>query len=502
MTNVAPGRRHLRVWASVAVLLLLAGCVSIAWVSPSGSEVTLRVDGRSRHVHTARPDVRALLADSGVKVGPADRLWPLPDSPIMPGMTVSIDRARQAVIEADGSALNLLNRATTVGALLAEAAVWLRPEDVVLLDGQPVTLDVRLAGQGRVGQQSRTIGIGDAALLPHLPTRLTVRRAVPLLVDDGSVPYTIYTTAPTVGEALLRAGVVLYLGDLVQPSLGTPTAAGLRVFVVRSKLVTVDADGRTIRTRTRGDTVGDGLVDLGIVVTGNDRVTPAFDQPIVDNLRIAVTRVRQAVVVERTVIPYESIMVPDDQLEIDLQRLAQQGQDGEHRKRVRVTYENGQEADRLALDEWVAAEPATRVTAYGRNIVSRTLDTPEGSVSYWRKVRMYATSYSPARSGTPRSAAWYGRTRIGQTLRKGIVAVDPQLIGLGNRLYISGYGPAIAGDTGGGVRGKMIDLGYEDGDYISWHQWVDVYFLDPAPSSAKIRWVLPNYPPASFPRGR
>jgi hypothetical protein len=87
-------------------------------------------------------------------------------------------------------------------------------------------------------------------------------------------------------------------------------------------------------------------------------------------------------------------------------------------------------------------------------------------------------------------------------LRKGLVAVDPNVIPLGTRLYVPGYGVAVAADTGGGVRGRMIDLGYEDANYQSWHWWVDVYVLDPPPSSSSITWVLPKYPEGRFPYQR
>jgi len=42
---------------------------------------------------------------------------------------------------------------------------------------------------------------------------------------------------------------------------------------------------------------------------------------------------------------------------------------------------------------------------------------------------------------------------------KGVVAVDPRVIRLGSRLYVEGYGFAVAGDTGGSIKGKRIDLG-------------------------------------------
>ncbi len=97
-----------------------------------------------------------------------------------------------------------------------------------------------------------------------------------------------------------------------------------------------------------------------------------------DDLPIRVVRVAHVTLVESTPIPYESIMVPDDNLEIDNQRLAQAGQDGDFRRRWKVTYEDGVETGRTLVDEWVAAEPVTRMVAYGRKIVPRTLETEDG----------------------------------------------------------------------------------------------------------------------------
>lgn len=55
-----------------------------------------------------------------------------------------------------------------------------------------------------------------------------------------------------------------------------------------------------------------------------------------------------------------------------------------------------------------------------------------------------------------------GITAIGLRARNGIVAVDPKVIPLGTRLYIPGYGEALAADTGGWIKGSRIDLCFED----------------------------------------
>ncbi len=39
-----------------------------------------------------------------------------------------------------------------------------------------------------------------------------------------------------------------------------------------------------------------------------------------------------------------------------------------------------------------------------------------------------------------------------------VIAVDPSVIPLGSKVWVEGYGYAIAGDTGGAIKGKKIDL--------------------------------------------
>jgi 3D (Asp-Asp-Asp) domain-containing protein len=54
---------------------------------------------------------------------------------------------------------------------------------------------------------------------------------------------------------------------------------------------------------------------------------------------------------------------------------------------------------------------------------------------------------------------WTGyRTATGVWPSRGTIATDPRVIPLGTELYIEGYGPAVAADTGGAIQGQRIDL--------------------------------------------
>ncbi|WP_371370688.1 3D domain-containing protein [Sporomusa aerivorans] len=93
---------------------------------------------------------------------------------------------------------------------------------------------------------------------------------------------------------------------------------------------------------------------------------------------------------------------------------------------------------------------------------------------YSRTLAMKASAYS---AHDPGNGSY---TYRGNLLRRGLAAVDPSVIPLGTRLYIKGYGYAIADDIGSAIKGNRIDLAFDSrSDALNFGvQRVTVYIVD------------------------
>jgi uncharacterized protein YabE (DUF348 family) len=328
-------------------------------------------------------------------------------------------------------------------------------------------------------------------ILENPPETIKFYKSIPInLSIDGAVTG-LNTTAPTLGEALMEVGIHLRFGDELVPGPETPTEGLGEVLLHRAIPVTIHADGTTVHSWIVANDVGTALSKAGIALIGKDYSLPDLNDPLPQNGEIRVVRVREQVVIEQEPIPFETGYQPAPDLEIDQQTIVENGSYGVQARRIRITLEDGEEVSRTTEGVWMAREPEQRVIGYGTNLVVRSMDTPHGTINYWRVIRMYATSYSPSRAGVPDDWPWFGQTACGKTLVKGLVAIDNRYIPFHTMMYVPGYGFAEACDIGGGVKGRWIDLGYEDHNWEKWHEYVTVYFLTPIPPANSIAWIFP-----------
>lgn len=175
---------------------------------------------------------------------------------------------------------------------------------------------------------------------------------------------------------------------------------------------------------------------------------------------------------ETEVIPKTVVYQDDPETEAGEEKVLEEGEDGKKVKIIKVTStKDGEEYSREIVSVETTS-PKDKKILRGTKIVWRSLDTPNGPIQYWKKKRVYATHYD---SKCPGCNEW---TAIGLRAGKGVIAVDPKVIPLRSKVYIPGYGIAVAGDTGGAIKGNIIDLGFDDARTSGWTaRFVDIYLL-------------------------
>jgi 3D (Asp-Asp-Asp) domain-containing protein len=315
---------------------------------------------------------------------------------------------------------------------------------------------------------------------------------VTITIQDGRQHQTRRTTATTVAAALQEAGITLTSLDRVEPPLHTPLKTGMAINVRRAFEVVIEVDGRTITTLTAHTNALDVLADNGITLLDKDFAIPGSETPLQPGAVIHVIRVTEGFRIQDEELPFQTVHRADDRLEIDTQAIVSAGVPGIQRQRIRIRYENGIPVSETVDSEWTEREPVDAVVGYGTKIVLRLLNTPDGGVQYWRVVKMRVTSYTAATSGKPLEAPDYGITASGIPAQKGVVAVDRSIVPWRSWVYVPGYGFGYTGDTGGGVLGRWIDLGYAEDAYVPWSGYVDVYYLTPVPPVEEINFLLPT----------
>lgn len=183
------------------------------------------------------------------------------------------------------------------------------------------------------------------------------------------------------------------------------------------------------------------------------------------------SKFREKIIEDIAVLEKKTVYEDDPETAAGEEKVLEEGEDGKKIKKIKITYYEDEEYDR-EVTSVTTTEPKDKKILRGTKIVWRTIDTPEGEIKYWKKMRVYATHYDSKCRGCDE---W---TAIGMRAGKGVIAVDPKVIKLRSKVYVPGYGIAVAGDTGGAIKGNIIDLGFDDARTAGWSaRYVDIYLL-------------------------
>lgn len=295
---------------------------------------------------------------------------------------------------------------------------------------------------------------GAAASAAASADRITVA------FDDGGVERDVTTSAKTVGDFLTEAGVTPADGDYLSHPVGDSLVDGMHLTYRPAVSVTL-RDGRRSRTVRSADlTVADLLTSQNVPLSRNDEVLPSPATPLADGQIVHITRVAAWTRSERSKIAPRTVKRFSSRLARGTRETVKAGRAGMRVTTVSFYERDGGRPTKTVLSSRVVRTAQPQVVVVGTGPASAfgtfARDRISGAVRFaGEALHVLATAYTASCYGCS------GITATGAPAGHGVIAVDPHFIPLGTRLFIPGYGRAVAGDTGGAIVGRHVDLGFD-----------------------------------------
>lgn len=347
--------------------------------------------------------------------------------------------SKLVLLEDDGEVVELVTMENTVEDILEKYNIELGPYDEIIPDR-----DTELEKENEI-----------------VVKRATVAR---IIVDNELK--TVYLTDGTVEDVLKEANVQLGEDDIVSHELNTPLSPGLFVTVNRivKEIVTEKVPLTAEGSDEDSEDPKDGEVEKKLLVVYKDGEEISRD-------------LLEEVITEKSRIPYKEEVKDNAKLESGKQKVVQDGEDGQLEKKIMVVYEDGKEVSREVIEENVVKEAKNKVVEKGtmKKVVAKPKPQPKssgGEKTAPKSVQVASRGGSRTGSAQAFSATAYthtgNRTATGAWPKVGMIAVDPRVIPLGSTVYVEFPAPYSylngnyrAADTGGRIKGNIIDVFFE-----------------------------------------
>jgi 3D (Asp-Asp-Asp) domain-containing protein len=271
-----------------------------------------------------------------------------------------------------------------------------------------------------------------------------------ITVEENGIITQYKTNSETVQELMNEIEINIGKNDCISSPLNSNLINGslIRIYHAYIQMVKINEQIRYYYVKYN-KTVGELLNDMQnefkeVFVCNNNN-----ENYLKDCISVEFLSKHIKLIEEKENIPYQTEVILSDKLCKDQDKIKQIGCDGEKLLLYEVEYLNNKEISRKLIDEKTIREATKEVIIRGTAKKILSMNASAYTAGY------ESTGKHPGQKG-------YGITATGKKATHGVVAVDPNVIPLGSRLYVEGYGYAMAWDIGGAIKGNKIDLFYDD----------------------------------------
>lgn len=379
---------------AIFVSTIFITVLSLAIFEENKSSVTLSVNGEEEVVKTHAKTVGKLLSDQEIEVAKHDVVTPSEDTKIEDGLSINWEQAKEVAIVIDEEDRSVWTTKQTVGEVLEEAGIEVTEYD-----------EVNPKAQAKLAEDSK----------------ITVDKAYEFTLVDGVDEKKYWSTKSTIEQFLEKENIKLNEFDRIEGS-------------------------------------------------NEDTIKP--------NSTIQIVRVEKDSDVVEEAADFTVETRKDDSLLKGREKVVQHGEQGKVEKTYEIVKENGKEVSRTMVEETIIKKPTNKVVSVGTKVmvasatpakatntssgkpantssgvgVSRDDSAPSGGKEFY----VDSTAYTPFCNGCSGITATGINLRANPNLK--VIAVDPSVIPLGKKVWVEGYGYAVAGDTGGAIKGNRIDV--------------------------------------------
>ena len=298
---------------------------------------------------------------------------------------------------------------------------------------------------------------------------VTILDANKITISNGGKSQLVHLAKGTVADALKKAGITLADDEISVPAPDSEITKDMVISIFKTKTVSVTADGKTKDVKLALANVYDALNFAGYEVDDDDILSTSHNEDVENINAVTIKRVTYKTESSKEKIAYDTVKKNSDDVELGETKVKTEGKDGEKIVTREVKYIDGEKTSDKVVAEKTIKKPVDKVVLVGTKGAATSggagtfTDSNGATVAYSQVLTGSGTAYTaPAGAGTATGVRAY----------HGGVAVNPNIIPYGSKLYIVStdgsfvYGYATAVDTGGALMAgtAIVDCYYNTYD--------------------------------------